>query len=96
MAIYAIADLHLSFSTNKPMNVFGNNWDNHENKIKENWLDNVKQNDTVLLLGDFSWAMNFEEVKSDFKFLNTLPGKKIILKGNHDYWWNTTTKINNF
>lgn len=96
MAIYAIADLHLSFSTNKPMNIFGDNWEGHENKIKEDWLSKVKEEDTVILPGDFSWAMNFEEVKADFEYLNNLPGRKIMLKGNHDYWWNTTTKINRF
>ena len=96
MAIFAIADLHLSFSTDKPMNVFGDNWDNHESKIKEDWLKKVSDNDTVLLPGDFSWAMNFNEVKADFEYLKLLPGRKIMLKGNHDYWWNTLAKINKF
>lgn len=96
MAIYAISDLHLSFSTNKPMNIFGDNWDNHEKKIKENWLKTVKEDDTVLLPGDFSWGMNFEEAKLDFKYLNELSGRKIMLKGNHDYWWATTSKIKDF
>ena len=96
MSIYAIGDLHLSFSTNKPMDVFGDNWDKHYEKIKEDWLLKVSDNDTILLPGDFSWAMNFDELKPDFEYLNSLPGKKIMLKGNHDYWWNTTTKINKF
>ena len=96
MSIYAISDLHLSFSTNKPMNIFGNNWDNHDKKIKDNWLKTVKDEDTVLLPGDFSWGMTFEEVKPDFEYLNALPGRKIILKGNHDYWWGTANKIKEF
>ena len=96
MSIYAISDLHLSISTNKPMNIFGNNWDNHEKKIEENWLDAVENEDTVLLPGDLSWAMNFEEAKPDFEYLNKLPGRKIILKGNHDYWWATLNKIKKF
>lgn len=96
MAIYAISDLHLSFSTNKPMNIFGNNWDNHSEKIKEDWIKKVKDDDTVLLPGDFSWAINFEEAIPDFEFLNSLPGKKVMLKGNHDYWWGTTNKIKEF
>lgn len=96
MAIYAISDLHLSFSTNKPMNIFGNNWDEHYKKIKEDWLEKVQETDTVLLPGDFSWAINFEEAVPDFEYLNSLPGRKIMLKGNHDYWWGTANKINEF
>ena len=96
MAIYAISDLHLSFNTNKPMNIFGNNWDEHYKKIKEDWLKKVQETDTVLLPGDFSWAINFEEAVPDFEYLNSLPGRKIMLKGNHDYWWGTANKINEF
>ena len=96
MSIYVIADLHLSFSTDKPMNIFGSNWDNHANKIREDWISKVKNEDTVLLLGDFSWAMTFKEAKPDFEYLNSLPGRKIMLKGNHDYWWNTVKKIKEF
>ncbi len=96
MSIYAISDLHLSFSTNKPMNIFGDNWDNHENKINANWLETIREGDTVLLPGDFSWGMTFDEAKPDFEYLNKLPGRKIMLKGNHDYWWGTANKIKNF
>ncbi len=96
MSIYAISDLHLSFSANKPMNIFGNNWNNYEKKIQENWIKKVKEEDTVLLLGDFSWGMTFEEVKPDFEYLNKLPGRKVMLKGNHDYWWGTSNKIKVF
>ena len=96
MAIYAIGDLHLSFGTNKPMDIFGYNWDKHDEKIKENWIKKVKPEDTVLLLGDFSWAMYLEETYEDFKYLSELPGKKIMLKGNHDYWWSTVAKIKEY
>ena len=94
--IYIIGDLHIGFSVDKPMNVFGNNWENHTEKIKQNWLNKVNKEDTVILPGDFSWAMNLEEAKADFAFLNQLPGKKLLLKGNHDYWWTTVTKMNMF
>lgn len=96
MSIYVIGDLHLSFSTNKPMDIFGNNWENHEEKIKKNWLEKVKESDTVILLGDFSWATYLEDTYEDFKYLNSLPGNKILLKGNHDYWWTTVTSMNKF
>lgn len=96
MSIYVIGDLHLSFSVDKPMDIFGNNWENHAEKIKDNWIEKVKPDDTVILPGDFSWATYLEESKADFEFLNSLPGKKIISKGNHDYWWTTVTKMNNF
>lgn len=97
MAIYVIADLHLALKDqNKNMSVFGGNWVGYENKIKENWLKTVKEEDLVILPGDFSWAMNLEDTIQDFSFINNLPGKKLLLKGNHDYWWSTATKINNF
>ena len=96
MAIFAIADLHLSLGIGKPMDIFGDNWINHEEKIKKNWIEKVKDEDLVLIPGDFSWAMYLEESLEDFKFINNLPGKKILLKGNHDYWWTTLTKIRKF
>ena len=96
MAIYTIADLHLSFGTNKPMDIFGQNWLNYEEKIKQDWLSKVKEEDTVILPGDFSWAMYLEETEKDFNYINTLPGKKILLKGNHDYWWTTVTKLKKY
>lgn len=96
MAIYAIADLHLSFSQNKPMDIFGDNWKGHEEKIKQNWIQKVKDNDLVLLPGDFSWSMYLKDSLKDFQFLDSLPGKKLLLKGNHDYWWTTITKMRNF
>ena len=96
MAIYVIADLHLSFLEDKPMNIFGDNWENHAEKIKNNWIQKVKKEDTVILPGDFSWAMYLSDAKLDFEYLNSLPGNKILLKGNHDYWWTTLKKLNEF
>lgn len=96
MAIYVIGDLHLSFGVDKPMNIFGDNWENHAEKIKNNWIKKVKEEDTVILPGDFSWAMYLEESEKDFQFLNGLPGRKILSKGNHDYWWTTVTKMYKF
>lgn len=96
MAIYTIADLHLSFGTNKPMDIFGENWIGHEEKIRKNWKEKIKDDDTVILPGDFSWATYLDETKKDFEYLNVLPGKKILLKGNHDFWWTTVTKMRKF
>lgn len=96
MAIYAIADLHLSFLHDKPMDIFGDNWENHAEKIKNNWLNKVNNEDYVILPGDFSWEMYLDDTKMDFQYLNNLPGHKILLKGNHDYWWTTIAKMNNF
>ena len=95
MAIYVIADLHLSLGTNKPMDVF-KGWNNYVEKIKFNWQSVVKMEDTVIIPGDISWAMQLEECKKDFEFINSLNGKKILLKGNHDYWWTTMKKMNEF
>lgn len=96
MSIYTIGDLHLSFSQNKPMDIFGENWINHTEKIKKDWQLKVKEDDTVILAGDFSWAMKLEDTLADFNFIKELPGKKILLKGNHDYWWTTITNMKNF
>ena len=96
MAIYVIADLHLSFNTNKPMDIFGENWQNYEEKIQTDWKEKVKQEDLIILPGDFSWSMYLEDTEKDFEFINKLPGKKILLKGNHDYWWTTITSMRRF
>ena len=96
MAIYVIADLHLSFSQDKPMSIFGENWEGHSEKIKNNWISKVKPEDTVVLPGDFPWAMYLQDTYKDFEYLNSLPGKKLLLKGNHDYWWTTVTNMRNF
>lgn len=97
MSIYALSDFHLSFGVgDKPMNVFGDRWNDYEKKIKENWNNEVKDGDTVIIAGDFSWATYLEDSLADFEFLNGLKGNKIILKGNHDYWWTTLNKLNQF
>lgn len=96
MSIYTIGDLHLSFEKTKPMNIFGANWDNHEEKIKKDWIAKVKPEDTVIHPGDFSWAMYLKDTVKDFEYLNSLPGKKIMLKGNHEYWWTTVTNMKKF
>ena len=96
MAIFTIADLHLSFNTNKPMNIFGTNWENYEEKIKKDWQEKVTEKDLVVLPGDFSWAMYLDETEKDFAYINSLPGKKILLKGNHDYWWSTVTSMRKY
>ena len=96
MSIFVIADLHLSLRVSKPMDIFGDNWADHEKKIKKDWLEKVKENDLVVLPGDFSWETYLEDTKLDFEYLNSLPGKKIMLKGNHDYWWTTLTNMRGF
>lgn len=95
MALFAIADLHLSFGTDKPMDVFPG-WDNYTERLKENWDRIVTEEDTVVIAGDISWAMSLQESLADFRFIHERPGKKLILKGNHDYWWSTRTKMENF
>jgi len=96
MAIFTMSDLHLSLGTDKPMEVFGRTWDNYVNRIYNNWSSVVSDSDTVLIGGDVSWAMSLAECKEDFDFINSLPGHKLIFKGNHDYWWESITKMNNF
>lgn len=95
MSLFAIADTHLSFGTNKPMDSFPG-WNDYVERLENNWNRIVTDDDTVVIAGDISWAMNFEQLYADFDFINKLNGKKIILKGNHDYWWTTINKMNNF
>ena len=96
MALYAIGDLHLSFSekVDKPMDIFGDRWENHAEQIRKNWR--ADENDVTVIAGDISWAIDFDQLGPDFRFIDSLPGKKIILKGNHDYWWTTLKKMNAF
>ena len=96
MSIYAISDLHLSFGTEKPMDKFGKVWEDYEERMKYNWNRVVKENDLVLVPGDVSWATYLSEAVEDFKFIDGLNGEKLISKGNHDYWWESLTKLNNF
>jgi predicted phosphohydrolase len=95
MALYAISDLHLSLSSDKPMDVFPG-WENYQQRLEKGWKENVRENDTVVLPGDLSWAMELKASDADFSFIDSLPGKKIILKGNHDYWWSTRKKMEQF
>ena len=98
MSLYVLSDLHLSTSdvTNKSMEVFGNSWADYVKRIEKYWRAVVDEDDTVIVPGDISWAMTMEEGLSDFKFIDSLPGRKILGKGNHDFWWSTMTKIKNF
>lgn len=96
MSIFVIGDLHLSFNNPKPMDIFGDNWSGHEEKIRSNWIENVNDDDLVILPGDFSWGTYLNDTKLDFEFLNSLPGRKLLLKGNHDYWWTTVTSMKTF
>jgi predicted phosphohydrolase len=94
MSIWAIADLHLSFGVpDKSMDVFGPRWENHAQRIKENWLKLIKDDDLVLIAGDISWAMRLEEVVPDLQWIHELPGTKVMIRGNHDYWWSSLSKI---
>ncbi len=94
MPIYTISDLHLSFAIDKPMSIFGEEWENHVDKIKKDWINKISNNDTVLIAGDTSWALKYSDAIHDLNFIDSLPGKKIIIKGNHDYWWASITKMN--
>ena len=95
MALYAIGDLHLSLGAEKPMDVFGGNWVGYMEKLKEG-LSVIGPEDTTVLLGDLSWALDLEGAKEDFGWIDRIPGRKIILKGNHDYWWSTASKFYKF
>lgn len=96
MALYAIGDLHLSFSANKPMDIFGWEWRNHVAKIEKYWKKKISEKDTVVVTGDHSWGRNLEEAREDLEFIAGLPGRKILLRGNHDMFWDAkkTGKLN--
>lgn len=95
MSLFAIADTHLSLGTDKPMDIF-KGWSGYVDKLKENWERAVTDSDTVVIAGDISWGMSLDGALEDFKFIDSLPGQKIILKGNHDYWWTTMKKMDTF
>ena len=95
MALYTIGDLHLSLAKEKPMDIFGDNWRNHTEKLREAF-SKLTDDDLTVLCGDLSWGMSLEESAPDFAFVDALPGKKLILKGNHDYWWTTAAKTKRF
>ena len=96
MALYALSDLHLPLGNYKPMDVFGDNWNNYVERIKNEWTKTVNEDDVVIINGDFSWATYVNDALPDFQFLASLPGIKLMSKGNHDYWWETKTKLNMF
>ena len=93
MTIYAIGDLHLPGGDDKPMEVFGAHWEGHWQKIKQDWLERVGEKDIVLIPGDISWAMQLEHAVEDLRAIGELPGRKILMRGNHDYWWSSITRI---
>lgn len=93
MRIWAIGDLHLGFGVGKSMDIFGPHWESHAQKIASNWRSLIHPDDLILLPGDFSWAMKLEDVKPDFLWLHELPGTKVMIKGNHDYWWGSLNKL---
>ncbi|MBE6960054.1 MAG: serine/threonine protein phosphatase [Ruminococcaceae bacterium] len=95
MALYAIGDLHLCLGVEKPMDIFGGAWVGYMDKLKEG-LSVITPEDTTVLLGDLSWALGLDSAKADFAWINEIPGRKIILKGNHDYWWSTAAKFYKF
>lgn len=95
MALYAIGDTHLSLSVDKPMDIFGGSWSGYVEKLREGF-EEVSAEDTVVLCGDLSWGMSLTQAREDFAFLDALPGKKLLMKGNHDYWWTTTRKMDKF
>lgn len=95
MKIYSISDLHLSINTAKPMDIFGGAWDNYWEKIKEDWQKKVSDDDIVLIGGDISWALKLEDAIPDLQEIAKLSGKKVIIKGNHDYWWSSYNKVKN-
>lgn len=96
MALYTIADLHLPLGIDKPMDIFGKAWENYVERLRENWQSTIKDDDTVVLPGDISWATYLEQSVRDFDYLHSLNGRKILLKGNHDYWWTTMNKLREF
>jgi len=93
MAVYAISDLHLALGVDKPMDIFGNKWQDYMEKTQVLWKESVSNEDFIIVPGDISWATYLNEAYKDFKYIENLPGKKIILKGNHDYWWTTARKL---
>ena len=95
MGLWAIADLHLSLGADKPMDVFSG-WQDYVPRLEENWRNTVSPEDTVVIAGDISWAMGLPETEADFTFLHRLPGQKLLIKGNHDYWWTTRKKMETF
>ncbi|MDR0696344.1 MAG: metallophosphoesterase [Christensenellaceae bacterium] len=95
MRIFAISDLHICLSQNKPMDIFGTHWENHWQKISNDWCERVSDDDVVIISGDISWALTYQNATLDLDAISKLPGRKILVKGNHDLWWQTITKMRN-
>ncbi|MDR3242996.1 MAG: metallophosphoesterase [Clostridiales Family XIII bacterium] len=96
MSIYAIGDLHLSFSADKPMDVFGEEWAGHTARLSENWRGTVKEEDTVIIAGDISWALKYQDAEADLRWIAALPGDKALIRGNHDLWWPSISRLSAF
>ena len=96
MSLYVLSDLHLSGTVNKSMEVFGSRWNGYTEKIQKNWSAIVEPDDVVIIPGDISWGMTLEEAETDLRFIDALPGRKLLGKGNHDFWWSTANKMNTF
>ncbi len=95
MALYALGDLHLAYGVHKPMDVFGGRWEGYQEKLRDG-LSVLQEGDTLVIPGDFCWALDLEQARADFAFLHGFPGRKLLVKGNHDYWWNTAAKFSRF
>ena len=95
MPLFTLGDTHLSIGVDKPMDIFSG-WSNHVEKLEENWRSAVGEDDTIVLAGDISWGMSLTEALPDLLFIDRLPGRKLIMKGNHDYWWETKSKMDRF
>lgn len=94
MSIFVIGDLHLSFSVEKPMDIYGGQWVDHTQRVKDNWMAHITAEDTVIIPGDISWGLRLEEAMADLEWIHELPGKKLMFKGNHDLWWSSIGKLN--
>jgi len=93
MALYGIADLHLSFSVDKPMDIYGPAWENHAERVAEAWRRDIKEEDTIVVAGDISWGLKLAEAETDLRWIDDLPGTKVFIKGNHDPWWTSVSKL---
>ena len=91
--IWALADLHLSGQSNKPMDIFGSEWEDHPDRIMQGWKENVRDDDLIIVPGDISWAMHLEDAACDLDWLASLPGRKVLVRGNHDFWWKSISKV---
>lgn len=96
MSLFVIADPHLSLGVNKPMNIFGPHWQDHDDRLRQNWLELISDEDTVIIPGDISWGMHLIDALPDLQFLHALPGRKLLSRGNHDYWWTSLRKMEKF